>query len=84
MYSGAVVRVAVYLCCGVRSERLLLERSVGPITVAGSLVVRLVGLEPTRPCEPQDFKSCAYADSATAARGQTIAEFAYSRKRVLR
>ena len=32
-------------------------------------LVRVVGLEPTRPCEPQDFKSCAYASFATPAPG---------------
>ena len=33
----------------------------------GVEVVRVVGVEPTRPFEPQDFKSCAYACFATPA-----------------
>ena len=39
-------------------------------------VVRLSGLEPERPFEPRDFKSRAYADSATAAWGGRVAETA--------
>ncbi len=43
----------------------------------------MAGLEPARPCEPQDFKSWVSADSTTSAKGSggMIAEASVSCKR---
>ena len=38
------------------------------------VLVGMVGIEPTRPFGPQDFKSCAYASFATSPSVASLAE----------